>query len=438
MAVVTLEATSAFSWNWTIWDRPSFFGGFGDIYEPSQTDDSVFSSGTANPLTLRYFGSDLSEDPGGTDRDPFPDSGTLTGYDHEDANGLVLLTVRGLDVTLDELSIETPEQRMTTMWRWGSGDDTVDYTAVAADSSFSAPRRADGFWGDDMILLGYDVDGYGGPGNDTITGGDGRTKIFGGPGDDLIEGGAGPDILLGGAGDDTIDGGSGTDRLVWYHLRDTDVRETVTSLRDGYADSSRGRDTITNIEDVTGSVWNDTIIGNDGDNVLKGQRGDDFIEALGGDDTISAGGGNDTIWGGAGNDVVFGDNSASVTFIGGPGADRYESRVVGGADTFIYQSLDDSGTNLLEADRIIRFSRSDDRIDVSAIDADPTTPGDQAFVIVEAFTNTPGELVLDEKMNDGRLYQRALFDGDGDGAHDMAIFTLSLGAFDTPEISFIL
>jgi Ca2+-binding RTX toxin-like protein len=57
----------------------------------------------------------------------------------------------------------------------------------------------------------------------------------------------------------------------------------------GYAQG----DTLTNIEHLTGSWYDDFLIGNDGDNVLAG---------LGGDDILKGGGGADTLFGGSGNE----------------------------------------------------------------------------------------------------------------------------------------
>ena len=60
------------------------------------------------------------------------------------------------------------------------GDDVVDASALAADST----------------LL-------------TIDGGDGDDVLVGGDGDDILTGGAGDDVLIGGPGNDTTDGGTG-------------------------------------------------------------------------------------------------------------------------------------------------------------------------------------------------------------------------------------
>jgi Ca2+-binding RTX toxin-like protein len=62
---------------------------------------------------------------------------------------------------------------------------------------------------------------FGGPGNDSLTGGTGHDMLVGADGDDVLRGGAGADALLGGAGDDILDGGRGVDSIAGEAGRDT-------------------------------------------------------------------------------------------------------------------------------------------------------------------------------------------------------------------------
>jgi Ca2+-binding RTX toxin-like protein len=55
---------------------------------------------------------------------------------------------------------------------------------------------------------------FGGPGNDTITDGNGTGVQVGADGKDRLTSGSGRDILIGGVGIDTINGGNGADILV--------------------------------------------------------------------------------------------------------------------------------------------------------------------------------------------------------------------------------
>ncbi|MBC6442155.1 MAG: hypothetical protein GDA53_03355 [Rhodobacteraceae bacterium] len=59
-----------------------------------------------------------------------------------------------------------------------------------------------------------------------------------------------------------------------------------------------------NVKHVRGSVFNDTLIGDDNANHLWGGGGDDHLDGGAGNDTLDGGAGNDTLDGGSGNDRV--------------------------------------------------------------------------------------------------------------------------------------
>src|SRR5205807_2057066 len=75
-------------------------------------------------------------------------------------------------------------------------------------------------------------------------------------------------------------------------------------------------DQLVSIENIIGSSWNDTIVGDGADNRLEGGLGNDTLIGGGGRDTLLAGFGTDTLTGGA------------------------------DADTFVFTSTMDSGFNL--------------------------------------------------------------------------------------------
>ena len=72
------------------------------------------------------------------------------------------------------------------------------------------------------------------------------------------------------------------------------------------------RDTLTSIENVTGSAFGDRLFGNDGNNVLSGLAGDDQLVGAGGNDTLDGGAGVDTMTGGTGDDTYVVDSSSDV------------------------------------------------------------------------------------------------------------------------------
>ena len=120
--------------------------------------------------------------------------------------------------------------------------------------------------------------------DDTITGNTDRNILEGGAGADSINGGAGDDSIEGGAGADSLDGGDGVDSLNY----ETSASAVAVNLLEASASGGDAEgDLIANFENVTGSDFNDVLIGDDGDNILRGNGGNDFFEGGAGADTIT-------------------------------------------------------------------------------------------------------------------------------------------------------
>ncbi|MBL4589953.1 MAG: type I secretion C-terminal target domain-containing protein [Alphaproteobacteria bacterium] len=120
----------------------------------------------------------------------------------------------------------------------------------------------------------------------------GETNILnGGAGDDQLFGAEGADLLDGGLDNDLINGGGGIDTVTFLSA----TGGVNVNLVNGTA-TGNGSDTLTSIENVEGTSFNDTIRGDGTDNVLNGNDGND---------TIFGGSGNDTINGGAGDDIIY-------------------------------------------------------------------------------------------------------------------------------------
>jgi Ca2+-binding RTX toxin-like protein len=101
---------------------------------------------------------------------------------------------------------------------------------------------------------------------------------------------------------------------------------------------------------------------------------------------------------------------------GGAGADVMAAGV--GATRFVFTSAFDSSAASM--DRITRFNAADgDRIDLTGIDADPYSAGHQAAVLVSAFSETPGEVVLAYSAKKG--WTRLSLDVSGDGVEDFVL-----------------
>jgi Ca2+-binding RTX toxin-like protein len=141
----------------------------------------------------------------------------------------------------------------------------------------------------DNVLTGGNgndtINGNGG--NDTLNGNGGNDTLNGGAGNDKLNGGAGNDILDGGAGDDIMDGGADIDTATYIDATSgVTVSLALTTQQDTIG---AGKDTLTNIENLTGSNFNDTLTGNAGDNVIMGLAGDDILIATAGTDTLDGG-----------------------------------------------------------------------------------------------------------------------------------------------------
>jgi Ca2+-binding RTX toxin-like protein len=181
--------------------------------------------------------------------------------------------------------------------------------------------------GDDSIS-GYGGNDFinGGDGNDMLDGGDDHDDVRGGNGNDIILAGNGDDLLYGNSGDDFLDGGAGFDRVGYYSGATAGVTVDLT-LQGAAQDTGQGFDTLVGIEHVSGTAFSDTLIGDNGDNVLWGSAAtlidgviastnNDMLIGGGGHDLLIAGIGNHSIDGGSGIDTFrFTENGASETGI---------------------------------------------------------------------------------------------------------------------------
>lgn len=224
----------------------------------------------------------------------------------------------------------------------------------SADGSF----RIEGLGGNDIITVAATSTG-----NDYLEGGEGNDKLNAAGTDDILEGGAGTDTLNGNAGNDILRGGAGADVLNGGDGIDTADYSTSAAavnvtLPSDPSRTSRGSggdaasDTLSSIENLTGSAGEDRLTGNRLDNQLVGNAGadilrgmdgndiligdgmsdvdrdgvpddenmdgvpdgvdedqagaDDFLDGGFGDDRLYGGGGNDTLNAGFGNDVLYG------------------------------------------------------------------------------------------------------------------------------------
>lgn len=137
--------------------------------------------------------------------------------------------------------------------------------------------------------------------NDTLTGDNNNNWLWGsaatlGDGsisaanNDILDGKGGNDLLTVGIGTHTIIGGTGTDTLSFGENGAAEPGITVDLTLQGTSQiTGAGSWTISGIENLSGGIGNDTLIGDSNANVLAGNTG------------------NDTLRGGDGNDTLYGD-----------------------------------------------------------------------------------------------------------------------------------
>ena len=188
----------------------------------------------------------------------------------------------------------------------GLGEDTADYSG--GQLFFVAGATTDGL----VVNLALGMSSGGGLGNDTlvsiedVTGSAHNDTLIGDAGNNLLIGNGGNDLLRGGGGNDRLNGGYGANGVTTADYSDATSDGLVVNLLLGTSSGGGdGNDSLTNIDNVTGSDYSATLIGNNNANVLTGGAGDDTLTGNGGNDTLVGGAGSDTLNGGDGNDILI-------------------------------------------------------------------------------------------------------------------------------------
>ncbi|MBK8017958.1 MAG: hypothetical protein IPK20_15330 [Betaproteobacteria bacterium] len=144
----------------------------------------------------------------------------------------------------------------------------------------------------------------------------------------------GNDLLSGGAGDDVIDGGAGSDTL--YGQDGDDILRgnyTAASADENNGDTMFGGDGNDIVHGSAQDNWRynqytnfgapgDSLLGDDGDDILYGYDGNDGLDGGDGNDRLVGGAGSDYFNGGNGDDYLDGDDGSDI-FFGGFGDDTF-------------------------------------------------------------------------------------------------------------------
>ncbi|MGH6858820.1 MAG: calcium-binding protein [Phyllobacterium sp.] len=310
---------------------------------------------------------------------------------------------------------------------------------------------------DTVLGNGADNRLNGNEGNDILNGRGGDDDLKGAEGDDILQGGDGDDHLTGGIGIDRFDGGAGTDTVEFDSHMDAPEGVTVDlSAETAFGGEAGTGEIISNIENITATIFDDVLTGDGKDNVFEVGGGADRIDTGDGTDTVifsgsgsvfatgliislttgTVSGGNsdgstftnvENVTGGFGRDFIYGDNGDNVlsgsdgaddifggggndTIIGGmgtyftenfapagsiPGIPPNDSLTGGaGADVFVFNALYDS--DIPRADVIRDFNVTEgDRIDLSDFHstyAGSGEPMDLTFIGYGNFSGQAGEV----------------------------------------------
>ena len=230
---------------------------------------------------------------------------------------------------------------------------------------------------------------------------------------DTLTGDGSNNVLEGGTGTNTLDGGGGFDTASYEHAAAGVTVSLNAPPGTAQVTGGAGTDTLTNIEGLRGSSFNDTLTGN-GNSVLEGGPGNDTLTGVAsGNDTASyehatagvtvnlsttgpqntGGAGTDTLtnitnlMGSQFNDTLTGDSHNNTLFGNG------------GNDTFVFDTAAPGGTG---QDTIGDFMSGQDHIQLNNYAAFDPSSASSFNTWFASHVTTPvgsGDLLIDLNLN---------------------------------------
>lgn len=175
--------------------------------------------------------------------------------------------------------------------------------------------------------------------------------------EDVVFSGGAADTVKTLGGNDTIIsltvadvlGGAGRDLVDFSKMALGVVAQLDTGL---LLDRGGSEGSLSGVENLKGSKFDDTLTGNGKKNNLDGGKGDDTLNGKGGRDALNGGKGKDTLNGDGGNDTLKGQGGADV-LNGGAGKNTLTGGK--GSDTFIF-------TGAATEDVVTDYNRQQDEL----------------------------------------------------------------------------
>ena len=299
----------------------------------------------------------------------------------------------------------------------GAGIDTYDASDVTANgtitiSSTGSTQHTAGNGGTattDTLVNFENV--IGGSGADTINGSDVDNILTGGGGSDVLKGGLGNDTasyatMTTAFATPTVDSASGISiNGVRADLKVNSSTNGTTAPTTKASQSDAAGDWFYQIENLTGSNFNDLLTGDDGANKLAGGAGND---------ALYGGLGNDELTGDAGNDYLDGQGGDNSAVFAGKYADYV---ITTGATTIItgtgVSAVD--GTDTLKNIHWVRFSDITISLGIEANSApvlgEPTMQDGVWEDGTPASYQLPATAFIDLDAGDAMLLSATLADG---------------------------
>ena len=191
------------------------------------------------------------------------------------------------------------------------GNDTASY--ISSDAGVKIYLRTEGQF--NLQNTGGHAAGDMLTSIENVTGSAFADELWGNADNNALSGGLSNDVLVGGAGADVLDGGAGSDTAS-YLASNEGVTVSLTTAGSFALANTGGHaegDKLVDIENLTGSIYDDELRGNDQRNTLDAGAGNDevydgagqdIVNLGAGDDFVRVGGGRDTYNGGDGIDYI--------------------------------------------------------------------------------------------------------------------------------------